>query len=63
MNIQEAQQAKQQLEEEIQRLLLDFASKTGLAVSSLEVGSMTYVRDGHLCSRKVTVAVSARCEL
>ena len=62
MNIQEAQHAKQQLEESVQKLLIDFAQKTGLVVSSLEVGNMTYERAIGF-KRQLTVSVSARCEL
>jgi hypothetical protein len=63
MNIQEAKQAKRDLEEAIQKLLIDFGYKTGIVVSSLEVGGMTYQRISDSSKRQVTVSVSARCEL
>ena len=43
MNIQEAQAARQKLEQEIARLVLEFTKQTGVAVVSIDLWSVTTV--------------------
>lgn len=43
MNIQEAQAARQKLEQEIARLVLEFSRQTGVAVVSIDLWSVTAV--------------------